>query len=163
MVDLEGAVLGETAEPIALETSGDNHAAAVALVRQTRRTLIIFTHDLDARVYDTQEFADAVAALARRGRLSRIRILVQDTRPVIRSGHRLVDLAVRLSSYIEVRKVSREHEHYNRCGFVQESGEPEQESGNLPYDHEQGNHPHIHPDVRVIHNPQYMLFHWICI
>lgn len=118
MLDLSRHVLGETDTPVPLETSDDCRAAATELVRQGHRTLLIFTHDLDRKVYDDVDFIDAVSALARRHHLSWIRILVQDMEPVIHGRHRLVELARRLSSRIEIRHVHPNHRSFNKAYLV---------------------------------------------
>lgn len=118
MLDLSRHVLGETDTPVPLETSDDCRAAVTELVRQGHRTLLIFTRDLDRKVYDDADFIDAVSALARRHHLSWVRILVQDMEPVIHGRHRLVELAQRLSSRIEIRAVNRRYNTLNKAFLV---------------------------------------------
>ena len=123
MPDLSQHVLGETDTPVILESSDDCLQAATALALQTHRTLCIFTHDLDRKVYGDQAFVDAVSELARRHRLSWVRVLVQNTSRAIRSGHRLVELARRLPSRVEIRLVGHQYQSYNRAFLLaDESG-----------------------------------------
>lgn len=109
MSDWSEYILGENNTDIPIDTSEDNHAAALRLVSQGGRSLDIFSRDLEARIYDNMEFADAVRSLAIKTRDLHVRILVIDPDFIIKHGHRLVELARRLTSHMEIRKV---HEDY---------------------------------------------------
>src|SRR5690625_7438421 len=74
------------------------------LSANARRHLDILSHTLDPLVYECPETVDALSALARRHKLARVRILVQDTLALIERGHALVRLAQRLPRKIELRK-----------------------------------------------------------
>ena len=109
MPDWSEYTLGETSGDIVIDSSEDNQTAAIRLVAQGSRSLDIFSRDLEARIFDNMEFADAVRALAVKTRDMHVRILVIDPDPIIKRGHRLVELARRLTSHLEIRKV---HEDY---------------------------------------------------
>jgi predicted GNAT family N-acyltransferase len=81
---------------------------AVAQARLARRELRILSPRLDGRVFDREEFEDAVRALLRQGRMCRLQILVQDARSMVQRGHRLLKLARRLPSSVELRRL-KEH------------------------------------------------------
>lgn len=115
---LEHMQLGKDSEPVQIATSADNRIAAISLVRQGRRYLHVFSRDLDHTVYDTTAFIAAVRALATYSRYSQIRILVQNTERIIKSGHRLVQLAHRLSSVMQIRRPGREHQAMNEVFLV---------------------------------------------
>ncbi len=102
--DFSRWVLAESEQPLTVADSVDNRAAALALVTQARRTIDIFTQDLEPMVYDHQPILDAVRQLALRSRRSRVRVLVKDSRRAVKDGHRLVELARHLSSFVEIRK-----------------------------------------------------------
>jgi hypothetical protein len=82
-------------------------ATAIDLMRAARHRIAIASHALDAELFDH----DAVIALIKRaamsGRGARIQILVEDIAPAIQSSHRLVGLAQRLSSLVEIRRANR--------------------------------------------------------
>lgn len=101
-------VLGETTGEQRIERAAEAAEAALALARQARQSLRIFTRDLDAALYSTDEFRDAVSTLARNQRETYIRILIQDPTPAIKSGHRLIGLMQHLSSHIAVRRVAED-------------------------------------------------------
>ncbi|HEY1771724.1 MAG TPA: hypothetical protein VGH91_00880 [Gammaproteobacteria bacterium] len=92
-----------------LETLADNRAGAVAVATVAKRELALFSHDLEPLLYDKDEFISAVQALATRSRMSRIRIVSIDPGAAVRAGHRLIAVAQRFSSYVEVRRASRDH------------------------------------------------------
>jgi hypothetical protein len=53
-----------------------------------------------------------LSALARRGRRSHVHIIVQDSARAVKEGHRLITLAQRLSSYVQIRNPGRDHMDY---------------------------------------------------
>lgn len=73
------------------------------------RTLEILSYDLDAALYDQQSFLAAVKDLCLRSQFNKVRILLQNNEQVQRHGHRLVELARRLSSSIEIRHPHPDH------------------------------------------------------
>ena len=88
----------------------DNREAAVAVAQVAKRELVLFSHDLEPLLYDKEDFLKAVQMVATRSRMSRIRIVCKDPGASIRAGHRLIALAQRFSSYMEVRRASKDHE-----------------------------------------------------
>lgn len=92
-----------------LETLADNRTGAVSVAAIAKRELALFSHDLEPLIYDKDEFITVVQALAARSRMSRIRIVCIDPGASVRAGHRIVGLTQRFSSYMEVRRASRDH------------------------------------------------------
>jgi hypothetical protein len=64
---------------------------------------------MEPQVLGTDEFIEAVRKVAMAGRYARVRILVQDSRRAVAEGHKLIELARRLSSFIEMRNPNAEH------------------------------------------------------
>lgn len=118
MTDFEALQLGEDDQEIVLESSADNRAASIALVKQCKRYLDITTRQLDPPIYDNDEFLDALKALATRSRYSRIRIMVNDPRAIVTRGHRLLELANQLSSFISLRKPGPDHQQFNEAWLI---------------------------------------------
>ena len=110
--------LAKTSTLIRVETREDNHLAAVRLAQQCMRNLEIISRDLDPSIYDTPDFVDAVKQLALKSRFAKIRILVFEPETIVHHGHRLIDLARHLSSYIELRKASSENKDYNEALII---------------------------------------------
>lgn len=78
---------------------------AVELARSASRDLCILSPALDHAVFDNEELAEAIGALARDSRQTRIRILIQDARPLVNRTHRLLRLSRRTPSKVELRKL----------------------------------------------------------
>ena len=122
------AQLGATPDIYALHSMQEYRELACRLVSLTRRTLDLITPDLEPPVYDQLPFIDALKRLALQSRVARIRILVQDNSLIRQQGHRLVELAQRLPSTIEIRKPDREFRDFaesfllaDDAGYLQRS------------------------------------------
>ncbi len=96
-----------TFQPV--KTADDNRQAALALARMARRSLVIFTQDLEPSVFDQNEFLDALRSLVTGSSRVSVRILLVDSNRARREGNRLVALAQKLSSFIEIRKPHRDY------------------------------------------------------
>ena len=96
--------LGEDAKTIRFSTAVENRGIALSLAEQAHRTIRLFTTDMDPAVFDRAVLVEAMARLAREHSRARIHILVQDSGQAVTQGHRLVELARRLSSRVEIRK-----------------------------------------------------------
>jgi len=105
--------LGKTDEAVAIDKADQHRAAAVRMVQQARFNLEIVSRLLDPPVYDTAEFIDAVTKLILARRNMKVRILVFDPQTVVQRGHRLIELAGNLSSFIELRRPAEEHANFN--------------------------------------------------
>lgn len=76
----------------------------VAQAQLARRELFILSPHLDPQVFDDPALRPAITRLLRSaGRRGRVRIVVQDLRAVIESGHGLLQLAQRLPSGVSMR------------------------------------------------------------
>jgi len=89
-----------------LDELADYQRHALNAVQQGRRKLYILSDLLDDPVYNTDAFRDAVRNLAIKDRYSEVRILVKDIKPLVERGHRLLELARRLSSKVQLRKLT---------------------------------------------------------
>ena len=116
--DFESLVLGESSEAIAIRTVEENRLAALSMARQARRTLDVFSLVLEPAVYDQPEFAEAVKRIALGSAQARVRLLVRDVGTIVRRGHRLLALARRLSSFIELRVQAAEHHRFNSAVLI---------------------------------------------
>jgi hypothetical protein len=102
-------LLGKSAGIIPLGDTEGFRKITRHMAEQATRQLDIFTYDLDSRVYDKKPFLKAVQELALSSRNARIRILLQNNDRVQKEGHRLVDLARKLPSRIEIRRPKPEY------------------------------------------------------
>ena len=97
--------LGESGDDIQIDSSEQNHRLVLELVSQASKTIDIFTRDMASRIYDNSEFIGALRDLVVRNDKTRVRILVIDPDKSIKHGHRIIELARRLTSSIEIRHV----------------------------------------------------------
>ncbi|AOV16748.1 hypothetical protein BJI67_06440 [Acidihalobacter aeolianus] len=88
--------------------------ATLAAIDDTQRDLIILSRSLDPALYDDDTVSGHLFALIRRQRHSRIRILIADLQPLRQYGHRLLALAQRVPSFIEIRLLAPRHRRENR-------------------------------------------------
>jgi hypothetical protein len=91
---------------VRLEHIDDFRKFSVQLVNSTQRNLAIYSEDMEAWLYDHEDFVSAVIALAQKSRFSDIRIIVRDTRALIEKGHRLLRASHRASDKIHFRKLA---------------------------------------------------------
>lgn len=90
---------------------------SLELLQQSNRQIAILSRDLDEPVYGTNHYVQALSDFARSSRHCQVQILIKDTKRAIESGHPLVRLAQRLSSKIEVRKMTQEPNN-KEMGFM---------------------------------------------
>ena len=95
-----------------------NCAASIALVDQARYTLDIVSRDLNHALYDNDAFEEVVKQLATSSRKARIRILIQDSDKAVKQGHRIVELARRISSFIEIRVQGKQFKEFNEAWLI---------------------------------------------
>ena len=101
----EPVVLAPTPTPRVLVADDREQAlAAIAtLLDDARHQVSIYSRDLDAALLDVPVALDAIKRIALSGRRAQIRIIVHDARKPLADGHRLIALAQRLPSTIEIR------------------------------------------------------------
>ena len=102
-------------EEIVFDTSEELRDITLTMTQNCIRTLDIVSRHLDPRIYDQEPFIEAVKNIALNNRQARIRLLVSDMGPVVTHGHRLLDLASRLSSFIAIRTPGRDYRNFNEA------------------------------------------------
>lgn len=110
--------LGGESQALTLENSSDNYQLALSMLQQTRRDVAILSRHLDGRVYDTAEFIHAFTQLAVQHPRCRIRLLLKDVEPLVKYGHRIIELSRRLSSMIGIRTIHENYREYNEAYMV---------------------------------------------
>ena len=78
----------------------------VELCQSAARQIFILSPHLDNEVFDNAELVEALSALVRSSRQTRVRILISDSRGLVARGHRLLNLARRLPSSVEIQKLA---------------------------------------------------------
>ncbi|HHI94273.1 MAG TPA: GNAT family N-acetyltransferase [Gammaproteobacteria bacterium] len=110
--DLPKQILGETRGYIDLKGLEDNKQAAIHMVAQGQRSLNLFTPNLAPRVFDNEDFIEAVKKLAIHNSRSRVNILILDPSEAVAHGHRIVELARRISSHIFIHRADEEDRNH---------------------------------------------------
>lgn len=118
MKSLENLQLGQDDQHIRLADRVENQSASLALASQARRCIEIFSWNLEPDLYDAPPFIDALQKLALSHRKAQIRILIQDTTKAVKQGHRLIYLAQRIPSKIQVRKPSNEYSDFQQSFLI---------------------------------------------
>lgn len=112
---LEAHTLGETNREIEFDDLSSLQDITLDLLQQSRRRVFIISRHLDPQLYDQQDVIDALSRLARSGRNAEINILVHDSMPAVRDGHKLINLHQRLNSYIHIRRIHSDYKDYNEA------------------------------------------------
>lgn len=125
MQELINFHLGESKEHKNIDSRDENFQSSLRMARQAGRFLDIISRELDPFIYDQKEFVTAVKQLVIGNRHAKVRILLAEPEKIMHRGHRLIDLAFDLSSYIELRKHSQENKDFNegiliadRVGYI---------------------------------------------
>jgi predicted GNAT family N-acyltransferase len=104
---------------VLLATDRDEAVAAIAeLLADARHEIAIYSRDLDPVLLDLPAIIEAIKRVALSGRRARVRILVQEPKKPLADGHRLLALAQRLPSLIELRTPSDEHDLQYASAFL---------------------------------------------
>ncbi len=118
MSAIEQYQLGMDNKEILLQGSEDNYRHALAMLQQAQRSVLVFSRQLDGRLYDRAEFSLALNHLARQHPRTQLRILLQQTDPLIKHGHRIIELSRRMSSVIQIRAVHESFRRHNQAFMV---------------------------------------------
>ena len=112
-MEKEQHILGKTAKPFLISSRKENYSLLLDMLNQAQQDVVIFSHSLDGQLYDTTEFIDALRQLALNNKDSQSRILIQEMDFLVKNGHRIIELARRLPTSIEIRKVNHQFDHIN--------------------------------------------------
>ncbi|MGD8712189.1 MAG: hypothetical protein PVG50_05065 [Thiohalophilus sp.] len=115
---LTTAEIGEATGELGINDSQDNYQALLNMLDKGRRSLHIYSRHLDGKLYDTHEFTLALRQLATRSPQSQVRILIRDIEPLVKRGHRIIELARHLSSSMEIRVIHKQYAEYNESYFI---------------------------------------------
>ena len=80
-----------------------------SVVGQAGQRLWLYDRFLDHDLYDRHRFRELISRLARGHRLSEVRLLIHDDKPLVKRRHQLVELMRRLPSRIELRLVNDDY------------------------------------------------------
>lgn len=89
-----------------LQTPEQQAQGLARLVDGADRIVRIVSDRLDPALFDNQALADALSAVARKGRQCEVRILVHSTALLVKRRHRLIELHRRLVSSMPIRRLA---------------------------------------------------------
>ena len=117
--------LGLSELDIELEDRADTAYATNLMTEQAQDSLDILSRNLDPGLYEQNAFLDNLSRLCLRNRKARIRFLVQQPVEAVKRCQRLLELARKLSSSIELRQPHADYRQHNeaflvadRCGLI---------------------------------------------
>ncbi|MEM6639890.1 MAG: hypothetical protein AAF610_08300 [Pseudomonadota bacterium] len=87
------------------DTREDARQATMEVARTARRAISIFSDDLEPWLYGTPEFAELAKNLILTHKFARVRVLIKSPVRCVCEGHRLIELARRFSTFMEIRVV----------------------------------------------------------
>ena len=91
----------------------DCQACVHELVLLARQRVYIISQKLEPDLYNNREIYQHLTRIASNNRKADIRIIAHDTRMAANQGHYLINLAQKLSSYVQIRTtVTRAHRQF---------------------------------------------------
>lgn len=99
------------------ESRQDARSHSLALFGQARRSLCLYSPDLEPWLYNQGEIVQAATAFLLAHPRNRLRILLADPSPAVRQGHRLLGLARRLTSSLQIRTLNPDYPA-QACAFL---------------------------------------------
>lgn len=88
-----------------ISTRDEMRQTVIEVVREAKRKVSIFTHDLEPGIYDDPDFLEVIKRMVLSQAYARIRVLIADPARAVKSGNKFVHLGRRLNTYIEFRHV----------------------------------------------------------
>lgn len=102
-------VMGKDPDSWLFNTETELVSIMDSLANQATQKLWLYDRELEHDLYDRLRFREIVSSLARRHRLSEVRILVHDDKPLVKRRHQIIELMKRLPSKIELRLVNDDY------------------------------------------------------
>jgi len=100
-----------------VSTVEEYRAAVTEIAMRARRTLYIYTPDLEPMLYDQDCFLEPLKRLVLARSHGRVRVLVGDPVRASRDGHRFMQMARRLTSSISLRIVPGDYRG-DPCAYI---------------------------------------------
>lgn len=102
-------LLGSHAELQRFHRPDQAQAHALALLQQARASLSLYSPDLEAWLYSHSSVQEACTQFLLASPKNRLRILVRDVGKPVRQGHRLLNLAQRITSNLHIRRINPDY------------------------------------------------------
>ena len=115
---LNEAVLGSKHPEIEIDSSALVRSACLHLFQQAQSEVIIVSRHLDGALFKDADASESLKDFVLRNRATKVRILCKDAAPAVKENHRFIELAYRLSSFIEIRIPAPEYREHNSAYVV---------------------------------------------
>ncbi|MCR8914022.1 GNAT family N-acetyltransferase [Marinobacter panjinensis] len=102
-------LLGEDHDAWLFDSESTMTGLMDSVIGQARQRIWLYDRLLDHDLYDRLRFRELISTLARRHRLSEVRLLIHDDKPLVKHRHQIVELMRRLPSRIELRLVNEDY------------------------------------------------------
>ncbi len=109
--------LNQTTELQAFRTADEARRHATALLQQARRSLCLYSSDLEPWLYNHSSIQEACTRFLLAHPRNHLRILLRDSGRAVKEGHRLLNLSRRLSSNCQIRKLHPDYPN-EECAFL---------------------------------------------
>ena len=100
-----------------LSTLDEYRSAVAEIAKRANRSMSIYTPNLEPLIYDQDMFLEPLKRLVLARGHARLRVLISDPARVVREGNRFMQMARRLTSFIELRNVPPEFRD-NPASFI---------------------------------------------
>ena len=91
--------------PLTIQSFESLKQSTLELFKQSNRIIQIYSFSLDKRILNNREIEQTIIKLLRKSRYAKIQCLIYDERELQSFDHRIVSLAQRFTSFIEVRVI----------------------------------------------------------
>jgi len=115
--------MNQALEGMLADDRGAFEQACDSLLSACRRNVRIFAPDLDQQLLNRDAVSEQLVRLVRDNRNARVHIMLSDAEGVVRSGHRLLHIGRRLSSYITIRVAPDELQDMQQCWLITDDRE----------------------------------------
>ncbi|MEQ9546629.1 MAG: GNAT family N-acetyltransferase [Marinobacter sp.] len=99
-------MLGKDRDSWLFESESSMISLLDSMTGQATQRLWLYDRLLEHDLYDRYRFRELLSALARRHRLSEVRLLIHEDKPLVKRRHQIVELMKRLPSRIELRLIN---------------------------------------------------------
>jgi len=91
--------------PLDIQSFESLKQATIELFKQSKRLIQIFSFSLDKRILNNREIEQTMTKLLRTSRYAKVQCLIYDEKELQGFDHRIVSLAQRFTSFIEIRVI----------------------------------------------------------
>ena len=99
-----------------INSLSDLKESTIKLFDRASKSISIYTKDLDPRILNNREVEFAITRFIKNSRYCKVNILIESEQKLIGTDHRIVALAQRFSSYIQIKLIPLDYQD-NYFGF----------------------------------------------